>query len=322
MKAVSVSRYGTPIDVLTYEDIPRPEPKENEVLVKVMATSVNDYDWSVTSGKPAIYRLIFGIFKPRIQFPGMELSGVIESVGSAVKDLKVGDQVMGDISDGKLGTYAEYVCVIESVVFKKPDFLSFPEATAIPHASALAYQGLFKLGKVKNGEKILINGAGGGVGSWAVQFAKLHNCEVTGIDTSEKFDSMKSLGYDKMYDYRDVDYTKHREKYDLILDCKSKKSVFKISNALKPQGRYVTIGGDILPMLGVVFMGSIVSLLSKKKYKLLALKANQDMDVILDLYKKHRFKCVIDGPYPLNEAGRFVQYFGEGKHVGKVVMEI
>lgn len=321
MKAIIFEKYGLPEEVLNVKEVTVPIPKENEILIKIKATAVNDYDWSIIRGKPYLYRLMFGLFKPKNNIAGMELSGLVEKIGLNVKKFKVGDAVFGDISKYGFGTFAEYISINEDAIIKKPDGLSFEEAAALPHASTLAFQALRDLGEINQGQKILINGGGGGVGTIGLQLAKLHNCEVTGVDSQEKLDMMKSLGYDNVYNYKKINFTKTGERYDLILDCKTNKSAFSYLRALKPGGKYVTIGGELGKIIKVLFLGKFLHLFSTKKLLILSLKANEGLDYICELIMKNKIKCEIDGPYSLEETASLIQYFGEGAHKGKIVIK-
>ncbi|MCO6488239.1 MAG: NAD(P)-dependent alcohol dehydrogenase, partial [Phaeodactylibacter sp.] len=195
MKALVFKKYGVPSEVLRLEERPKPAPAAHEVLVKVRATAVNDYDWSMVQGKPYLYRLLFGLRKPSRQVPGMEVSGTVEALGKNISALEVGDAVYGDISEYSFGTFAEYACVHEKALARKPAGMFFEEAAAIPHASLLAYQGLVGMGGIQQGQQVLINGAGGGVGAFGLQLAKLYDAEVTGVDAGEKLERMKSAGF-------------------------------------------------------------------------------------------------------------------------------
>jgi len=321
MKAVIFKKYGLPEKVLEITEITKPTPKEDEVLIKIHATAVNDYDWSMVCGKPYVYRLIYGLFNPKHQIAGMELAGLVEEIGAKVLGLKVGDAVYGDTSNYGFGTFAEYLCINEKAVIKKPNEISFEEAAAIPHASLLALQALKDIGKIKHGQKILINGGGGGVGTIGVQLAKLHDCEVTGVDSSEKLEMMKSIGFDFVIDYKKIDFTNNGEHYDLILDCKTNKSAFSYIRSLKPNGIYVTIGGSVGSIINILFWGKLVPLFSTKKLRILGLRANEGLDYMSELFKQNKIKCKIDGPYVLEEIPRLIQYFGEGKHQGKIVIK-
>jgi NADPH:quinone reductase-like Zn-dependent oxidoreductase len=319
MKAIFYSQYGS-VDQLELKEVPMPTPEADEVLIKIQASAVNDYDWSAVTGKPAIYRLLFGLFKPKYPIPGMELSGIVEKVGDQVTAFKVGDVVYGDISDYKFGAFAEYISVSEKALTLKPEQMTFEEAAAIPHASLLAYQGLIDLGKIQHAEKILINGAGGGVGTFGLQLAKMYNAEVTGVDSAAKLEKMKALGFDHVIDYRKTDFTKNKIQYDLILDAKTTRSAFAYARALKPNGRYITVGGKITRLLSMLWWSLWFSLFSSKRMQILALKPNKGLDRINELFEAGKLKPMIDGPYPLQEAPEAIQYFGEGKHYGKVII--
>lgn len=320
MEAIQFEKYGSPEKVLKFKEVEKPTPKENEVLIKIRATTVNDYDWSLVRGKPYLYRLMFGLFKPKHQISGIELAGLIEDIGSEVTGLKVGDAVYGDISEYGFGTFAEYISINEKAVIKKPNELSFEEAAVLPHASTLALQALRDLGKIKQGQNILINGGGGGVGTIGLQIAKLYNCVVTGVDSGEKLEMMKSIGFDFVIDYKKTNFTKNGEQYDLILDCKTNKSAFSYLKSLKPNGKYVTIGGKLSSIIKILFWSKLALLFSTKKLQILGLKPNKDLEYIGELCKQNKIKCKIDGPYSLEEIPGLVQYFGEGKHLGKIVI--
>ncbi len=320
MKAILFEKYGLPLEVLKIKEVTRPVPKNNEVLVKIQAAAVNDYDWSLVRGSPLLYRLMFGILKPKHKIPGMELSGFVEEIGSKVRGLKVGDAVFGDISGYGFGTFAEYICIDENAVIKKPDFLSFEEAASIPHAFTLASQALKGLGKIRQGQKVLINGGGGGVGSMGVQLAKLYNCEVTGVDAGEKLSHMTSLGFDSVLDYMKTDFTANGAKFDLILDCKTDRSPFSYLRVLNPTGKYVTIGGKPGSLLKILIFGKLTTLFSGKKLLILSLKPNKALKETLELFNQNKILCKIDGPYLLEDIPRLIQYFGDGKHKGKIVI--
>ena len=324
MKAYNINNYGAPEKVLNLVETERPVPKETQVLIRVRATTINDYDWSITSGKPPAYRLFFGIFKPRkkLRIPGMEVAGIIEQVGVKVTTFRVGDAVYGDISNFGFGSYAEFVCIDERALIRKPDVMSFEEAASIPHAGALALQGLRDVGQIKEGQKILINGGGGGVGFFGLQLAKLYNAEVTGVDTGEKLNAMKIQGFDKVIDYKKEDFTKSGERYDLILDCKTNRSLWKFLKVLKPEGKYISIGGRSGKLLQLLYMGPMTRLLSKKRLRMVALKANGDMDYINTLFEENKINCVIDGPYSFDQIPWAVQRFGDGLHTGKIVISV
>ena len=320
MKAIVQEKYGLQ-DVLALKDVAVPGPKSNEVLVKIHATSVNSWDWDLMTGIPFSYRLISGLFKPKYKIIGSDIAGTVEEVGDNVTQFKIGDEVFGDIS-GRWGGFAEYVCADENKLTKKPGDMSFEEAAALPQAAVLAYQGLTEKRKIDKGDRILINGAAGGVGTYALQMAKNWGAEVTCVDSLEKLDLLKKLGADQVIDYKMIDFTQNNEKYDLILDVTAKRSVFKIRKALKAGGAYVVIGGKPSVLLHIVFVGGLMALFSNKKYGLLMHVANKNMDTIVDFCQSGKLKSVIDEIYPLKDTPSALQKIGEGKVQGKVVVKI
>jgi NADPH:quinone reductase-like Zn-dependent oxidoreductase len=324
MKAYNVKNYGAPDKVLKLIEAEQPEPKNTEVLVKVRATSINDYDWCLTTGKPFSYRLIFGIFSPRkkLRIPGMEVAGIVAQVGNNATKFKADDAVYGDISAFGFGSFAEFLCIDEKALARKPDSMSFEEATSIPHASMLALQGLRDVGQIKDGQKILINGGGGGVGSFGIQLAKLYNTVVTGVDTGEKLKAMETLGFDKLIDYKKEDFTKSDQRYDLILDCKTNRSLWKFLKVLEPEGKYISIGGRSGKLLQMLYMSPILKLFSKKRMHMVMLKANKDLEYINELYEDNKIHCVLDGPYTFDKIPWAIQRFGDGLHHGKIVISV
>lgn len=309
-------------EVLEIGEVPRPVPQDQEVLVRVHSASINDWDWGLVRGKPFVIRMIHGLKKPKIEIPGVDISGKIEAVGGKVNSFKVGDDVYCDLSECGFGGFAEYVCVPARELSKKPSRINDNDAAALPHAGLLAFQGLIEKGKVKPGQNILINGAGGGVGTLGIQILKTYDVTVTGVDSGEKLDLMKSLGFDSVMDYRSLDFTDNREKYDLILDTKSNRSVFKYFRCLKTKGSYITVGGSMYRLFEILLIGSLLSLFTGKKLKVLNLEPNKSLDKLSELVEKGQLKPVIDGPYKFDEIPYLIQYFGEGKHKGKIVIEI
>jgi len=303
-------------------DVSEPVPKDGEALVRIRSTSINDWDWGLVRGKPFVIRMIHGLKKPGITIPGVDISGKIVSVGGKVNSLTVGDDVYGDLSDCGFGGFAEYVCVPAGALSKKPAAISHNDAAALPHAGLLALQGLVELGKVKSGQKILINGAGGGVGTLGVQILKPYDVTVAGVDSGEKLDMMKSLGFDSVIDYKELDFTDTGEKYDLILDTKSNRSAYKYYRCLRKKGTYITVGGSMYRLLEIFLMGSLITLFTSKKLSVLSLKPNKGLDQLSKLVEKGQLRPVIDGPYEFDKIPALIQYFGEGKHRGKIVVEI
>jgi NADPH:quinone reductase-like Zn-dependent oxidoreductase len=321
MKAILLKEYGLP-NVLEIGEVAKPIPNDNEVLARIHSASINDWDWGLVRGKPFVIRLFFGLKKPKITIPGVDVSGKIEAVGSKVSSFNIGDEIYCDLSECGCGGFAEYVCIPEKILSKKPSNISHNDASALPHAGLLALQGLVEKGKVKSGQSILINGAGGGVGTLGIQILKSYGAKVTGVDSDEKLDLMKSLGFDSVMDYRKVDFTGTGEKYDLILDTKSNRSVFKYARSLKKNGTYITVGGSMYRLFEIALLGSLISLFTRRKLSVLIHKPNKGLDQISKLVEKGQIKPVIDGPYGFDKIPEMIQYFGEGKHLGKIVVEI
>ncbi len=321
MKAIVYEEYGHS-EVLKLNEIEIPKPKENEVLVKNYAVAINDWDWQLMQGTPFVNRLDNGLFRPKKQILGLEIAGEVVELGKNVKTFKIGDKVYGDISNSGFGGFAEYTSVKENSLVKKPTKMTFQEAAATSHAAMLAVQGLIGMGKLQQGQKIMINGAGGGVGTFGVQIAKQFSCEVTGVDSADKFELMNSMGYDHLIDYKKEDFTKNGKKYDLILDTKTNRKILNYVKSLNKNGKYLTVGGDFGKLLKVVLLSPWVSLFHKKKVGLVVLKQNKDLNFINKLYEDGKLKYAIDGPYKLSELSKAMQYFGDGKHKGKVIIDM
>ena len=321
MKAIVLKKYGGP-ESLQLVNIERPSPGEGEVLVRVFSTAINDYDWSLMRGKPYLYRLMFGITTPKKKIPGMELSGVVEAVGRKAKKFEVGDAVYGDISEYGFGSFAEYVCVSENGLALKPENISFDVAASIPHAAMLAMQGLIDVGQVEKDQKVLINGAGGGMGTFAFYIAKQFGADVTGVDTGEKLGMMSSMGFDHIVDYKQEDFTKNGQRYDLILDAKTNRSIFAYIRSLSSCGKYVTVGGNLNRLFQAVVLKHWILKFYGKSVDVVSLKMNKDLPYIENLYEKGKIKPNIDGPYELSDIPGLIHYFGEGRHTGKIVINL
>jgi NADPH:quinone reductase-like Zn-dependent oxidoreductase len=324
MKAYTIKNYGAPDKVLRLLEVEQPAPATTEVLVKVCATTINDYDWCLATGKPFAYRLLFGLFRPKkkLRIPGMEVAGIVEQLGNKATKFKVGDAVYGDISNFGFGSFAEFLCIDEKALALKPERMGFEEAASIPHAAMLALQGLRDVGQLKDGQKILINGGGGGVGAFGIQIAKMYNATVSGVDTGEKLKAMKTQGFDHIIDYKKEDFTQSDQQYDLILDCKTNRSLWKFLKVLKPEGKYVSIGGKSGKLLQLLYMRPLLKLFSKKRVQMVLLKANQDLEYINQLYADDKIHCVLDGPYSFDKIPWAVQRFGDGLHHGKIVISV
>ena len=320
MKAIVYTEYGGP-SVLRLEELEKPTPKDDEVLIKIHAASVNDWDWGLLRDKPFANRLIYsGLLKPKIQILGCEIAGEVELVGRNVKEFQPGDEVLGDISRCRWGGFAEYVCARSNAVVLKPDSMTFDEAAAIPQAALLALQGLQDRGQIKPGQKVLINGAGGGAGTFAIQIAKSFGTEVTGVDNTRKLDIMRSIGADHVIDYTQENFSKNDKRYDLILDFAAYHSILNYSRALNPKGVYIIAGGSTLIFQQVIFIGPLILTTTNKKMIFLMHKPNEGLAFIIKLFKDGKLKPVIDKSYPLSEVPEALRYFGEGKARGKVII--
>jgi NADPH:quinone reductase-like Zn-dependent oxidoreductase len=317
MKAILYHKYGSP-DVLMVEDIRKPLPGENEVLVKICAVSINSWDWDALTGKPFEYRLFNGLLTPKCNIMhGCDIAGKVEGVGKNAKRFQIGDEVFGDLSAGGWGAFAQYNCVRENDLIRKPSTMTFEEAACLSHGGNLAVQGLVDIGKITPGQKVLINGGGGSTGTLAVQIAKLFDVDVTAVDHTVKLDTMLSLGADRVIDYTKEDFTQTGRKYDLIFDVKTDRSVFDYQRALRPNGGYVTVGGKTSRILQVAIFGKLT-----KKYKMqvVAYKANKDLNYLIKLFEAGKLKPVIDKCFPLEKTADAFRYFGKGQFKGKIVV--
>ena len=322
MKAYVYEKYGS-YKNLILKELDKPVPKTDEVLVKIHAFSINDWDWALLLGKSLITRMGNGLFKPKMTpILGSDISGVIESVGKDIKNYQPGDSVYGDISGSNWGGFAEFACAKENALILKPKNMSFEDAAALPQAGILAVQGLFDQGNIQKGNKILINGAGGGVGTLGIQIAKQFDCEVTGVDSSDKFQMMTELGYDHLIDYRETDFTKAENQYDLILDNKTLHPIKSFMKVLTPQGTYVTTGGSMGRILEALLLGPLFRKLYKKQVKVVMLNANKDLAYFNDQYNSGLIKPVIDGSYELEQLPEAMKYFDRGGHKGKLVITV
>jgi len=318
MKAIVLKQYGSP-DNFHLVEVKKTTPRDNEVLVKVRAAAINEWDWGILHGKPLVNRMTFGLFKPKkTTIIGCDISGQVVDVGKKIKGLKMGDEVFGDISGCGWGGFAQYVCAREDALALKSAHMTFEDAAAIPQAGLLALQGLRKC-KVKKGQSILINGAGGGAGTFAIQIARSLGAEVTGVDNKYKLDKMRSLGADHVIDYAKEDFTKNGQQYDLILDVMSRRSPKDYRRSLKPNGRCVLLGGSTGKIIKSLFLGSF----GNKKVKLLLLRPNpKDLAHMNELFETGKVKPIIDRCFQLSEVPRAFRYYGEGRFKGKVVITV
>lgn len=323
MKALVMRKYGSP-DFFEIQDVEKPSPADDQVLIKVNAVSVNDWDWALLHGSPFVpNRFMAGLFKPHITI-GSDIAGVIEAVGSAVSSYKPGDEVYGDLSGCGFGGFAEYVCAPQSAVRPKSPNMSFEQAAAIPQAGMLALQAVMAGGQPKPGQTILINGAGGGVGSIAIQLLKLQDLEVTGVDSAAKLDVMRMWGFDHVIDYRAEDFTRNGQRYDLIIDAKTDRSPADYERALNPDGVYATVGGKLSGLLKIALSDLRINRARDRKLRVIGLKANRDLAHFNELFEAGKFKPVIDAEFAFTASDVRVAFhhFGKAAHKGKIVVRI
>lgn len=316
MKAILYTRYGSPSN-LHLTEVEKPVPGDNQILIKVHAASVNSYDWRHLRADPFFIRvMVGGFFKPKHRILGADIAGKVEAVGRNVTQFKPSDDVFGE---GSYGGFAEYVCVDENRFILKPDNLTFDEAAAVPMAALTALQGLRDKGKIKAKQKVLINGASGGVGTFAVQIARSFGAEVTGVCSTAKMDLVRSLGADNVVDYTLEDVTRNNQKYDLILDTAAHRSISDYKRILNPDGVYVLVGGSISRIFQLMFksktgvknIGTMVASINQK-----------DLLFLAELLKSGKIKSIIDKRFPLADTAKALQYFEEGHTRGKIVITV
>jgi len=319
MKAIVYERYGPP-DVLQLKEVEKPTPKEDEVLVEIHAASVNYGDSAVVRGEPFLVRLMgYGLRKPKHKIPGGDIAGRAQAVGSSVKQFQPGDEVFGDIGGCGFGAYAEYVSAPESALAVKPANITFEEAAAVPQAAVVALQGLRDRGQIQAGQKVLINGASGGVGTFAVQIAKSFGAEVTGVCSTRNLDLVRSIGADHVIDYTQEDFTQNEQRYDLILDIVANRSISDYVRTLSPKGTYVAVAFNPVSL----FLGSLISMIGSKKVTSLSHKPSaEDLVFMKELLEAGKVVPVVDRRFPLSEVAEAFRYVGEGNARGKVVVTV
>ncbi|MCC6615684.1 MAG: NAD(P)-dependent alcohol dehydrogenase [Anaerolineae bacterium] len=320
MKAIVCSAYG-PLDSLQLAEVAKPAPKADQVLVKVYASSVNFNAPASVTGKPLIVRLMSGApFTPKHQTPGNDIAGRVEAVGSSVKRFKPGDEVYGDLAECGYGAYAEYVAVPEAALALKPDNITYEQAAAVPEAGLVALQALRDFGGLKAGHKVLISGASGGIGSFAVQIAKALGAEVTAVCSTRNLDMVRSLGADHAIDYTQEDFVQTGQTYDLIVATAGYRSLADYKRALKPNGVHVATGGDMKQIFEPMLFGWWRP--GGKKLGSLVLKVNKDLDFLSELLASGQVVPVIDRCYPLAEAGEALKYYAQGRTRGKIIISV
>jgi NADPH:quinone reductase-like Zn-dependent oxidoreductase len=322
MKAIISTKYGTP-DVLHLEEVEKPAPRDNEVLLKVHAVSVNYADWHTMTGTPFLFRFSIGFFKPKITILGADIAGTVETVGKNITQFKPGDEVYGDLALFGFGGFAEYVCAPENSVVLKPVNLTFEEAAAVPMAAVTALQALRDGGKVQPGQKVLIHGAAGGVGTFAVQIAKLFGAEVTGICSARNLELVRSLGAEHVIDYTKEDFARNGQQHDLIMGINGNRSIYDYRRALTPQGKYLMVGGSDKQIFQTMLLGPMLSKKGGQTFEMFPARSNQaDLMVIKGLIETGKIRPVIDKRYSLNEVPEAMRYLGEGHPRAKVVITV
>ena len=323
MKAIVQTEYGSP-DVLSLQEVDKPVVTDNGVLVRIRAASINAGDWHLMRGDPFLSRLMFGgILKPKIQILGFDIAGQVEAIGKDVTEFQVGDEVFGDLSECGFGAFAEYVCAIESALVLKPANTSFEQAATVPGAALTALQGLRDCGKIQSGQKVLINGASGGVGSFAVQIAKALGAEVTAVCSTNKVEMVRSIGADYIIDYTQADVTKNGQQYDLILDAAAYRSVFDYAPILKADGIYVLIGGSISRLFQVLLFGSVISRIMRRNVKCLMVKPDRsDLVILRDLIEAGKIVPFIDRTYSLRDVPAAIRQLEQRQVRGKIAISV
>ena len=321
MKAILHTEYGPP-DLLQFEDVEKPTPKDDEVLIKLHAASLNAYDWHLLTADIFLVRFASGLFKPKSTLIGADIAGRVEAVGNNIKHFKPGDEVFGDLASFGGGGFAEYVAAPENAFVLKPSNLSFEEAAAVPMAAITALQGLRDEGKIQAGQKVLINGASGGVGTFAVQIAKFYGAEVTAVCSTRNLELARSLGADHVIDYTQENFTENGQQYDLIFAANGYHPLSAYKRALTPNGVYVMAGGTSKQIFSAVLLGSLMST-KGKKMGMVSAKPNQaDLNFMKELLEKGDIKSVVDKTFKLDDIAQALDYIGEGHARGKVVVTI
>ena len=319
MKAMMFDRYGGP-EVLSLREIPTPTATSGRVLVRVRAASINDWEWQMIQGE-ITNRLMAGWFAPkRIRIPGCDIAGEVESVGPGVQAFEVGDRVFGDLSAVGFGAFAEYVSVPPRALARMPDAMSFEQAAAIPQAGMLAVQALVDVGQLEAGQRLLFNGAGGGVGTMGIQLARnIGDVHVTMVDHGNKLDRLRSLGADEVVDYTQQDFTRTGTRWDLIVDAKTSLPPSAYLRALNPGGTYATVGGRLGRLLQLFLRGRM-GIPDGRKLRVVALNQNRELDYLSGLFTEGVFAPVIDSVHELEDLPSVMAYYDRAEQVGKIVV--
>jgi len=319
MRAIVYTDYGPP-DILQFTEVAKPSPRDDEVLIEVRAASVNALDWRLMRGGLSVVRILFGLRKPKVGRPGRpgrDVAGRVEAVGGNVTRFKPGDEVFGVC----LGAFAEYACANEDKLALKPANMSFEDAAAVPVAAVSALQGLRDKGRIERGRKVLVDGASGGLGTFAVQIAKSFGAEVTAVCSTRNVDTARSIGADHVIDYTRENFTRSGQRYDLIMGANAYHSILEYRRTLSQDGIFVMAGGGWAQILQAVLVGPLLSLIGRKKMCLFMANMNRkDLVVLKDLLEAGRVVPVIDRRFPLSEVAEAIRYLEEGHARGKVVI--
>ena len=324
MKAIVYTEYGSP-NVLRLIEVEKPIPKDDQVLIEIYAASANPLDWHMMRAEPFLVRLDNGFLKPKNPKLGADVAGRVVAIGKNITKFQIGDQVFGELSASGLGGFAEYACIKENLVVLKPSNLSFEAAAATPVAAITALQGLRDTGQIKTGQDVLINGASGGVGTFAVQIAKFYGAKVTGVCSTRNMEMVRSIGADHVIDYNKEDFTRGEQRYDLIFDAVGNRSVADYKRALKPNGICSVAGFSTLSHLfQVILLGGWVSKTSSQKIGLMGVaKPNQkDLLVLKELLENNKIVPVIDKTYSLSQVADAIAYLEQGHARGKVIITV
>lgn len=322
MQAIVNDRYGS-ADVMQLREVAKPTPQEREVLIKVMATSLNSADWRFLAADPFFIRFTNGLLKPKVTILGADVAGVVEAVGPGVTRFRPGDAVFGEMGVGRFGGLAEYVCAVEAWLIAKPERLSFPEAAALPMAGLTALQGLRDHGQVKPGQKVLIVGASGGVGTFAVQIARALGAEVTAVCSTSKMEQARALGAHHVIDYTHEDFTRNGQQYDLIFVANGNRSPGDYERAMTSTGTLVVGGGTMKQLFRTILLGPLKSKANGKSFKIFTAQTSAtDLGKLGEMVTAGQLRPAVDRCYPLHEAPEAMRYLGAGHARGKVVVVV
>ena len=322
MKAVVLTHRNGGLDAVELVEEPVPVPQPGEVLVRIHAASINDWDWGLVQEASAMERLFGRLVSPKVRILGCDMAGSVVATGAAVEAFRPGDAVYGDLCASGFGAFAEYACVPAANLAPMPAGMSFEQAAAIPQAGMLAVQGLVDAGRIGPGCSLLLNGAGGGVGTFALQIARLHAADVTAVDKGAKLGMLSAMGAGRVIDYTREDFTEGEGRYDLVLDLKTTRPPWAYTRVLNPGGRYVCLGGSMTGLLQAAVFGPLVGRRANKCIRIVMLKPNKDLAYLNRLFDARQLQPVIEGPFALKDVHAALRLFSLGDHQGKIVLRI